>query len=118
MLKELFENQKKERIDLFFKHARELMDLITDEELLGIYEANPKLFSQLSNNSDNPYKEDMILVAISIFKEYLANRKLTVDEYNEMTLDEVIDYISGIINEKSEDLYYIIKELEDDSRNS
>ena len=60
----------------------------------------------------------MILDAISIFKEYLANRKLTVDEYNEMTLDEVIDYISGIINEKSEDLYYIIKELEDDSRNS
>jgi polyhydroxyalkanoate synthesis regulator phasin len=37
MLEELLKKQKKEKSELLFKHARQLMDMITDEELVEIY---------------------------------------------------------------------------------
>ena len=115
MLKELLKKQKEEKSELLFKHARQLMDMITDDELVEIYSQHPELFSELSYGSEN-----LCLVedAIEIFAEYLMNKGLTKDEFGVMTIDDVIDYLSQLITEKNDMLWDIIKHLENDRRNS
>ena len=102
---------------MLFKHARELMEMITDEELVKIYSQNPGIFSELSQETE--YKEEYISEAISIFVEYLRNKGLSKDEFEVMTFDDVMGYVSNILsNMSSSSLYEFIKELENDRRNS
>lgn len=115
MLKELLKRQEKEKSELLFKHAKELMDMITDEELVEIYSQYPELFSELSYGSDKLY---LVENAINIFAEYLMNKGISKDEFGVMTVDDVIEYLSQLITEKNDMLWNIIKQLENDRRNS
>lgn len=115
MLEQLLERQKKEKSELLFKHARELMDMITDEELVEIYSQYPELFSEISCGGT---KTCLVEDAIEIFKEFLLNKGLSRDEFGVMTIDDVVDYLSELITEKNDILWDIIKQLENDRRNS
>lgn len=117
MLGQLLKEQKQERIDLLFKHARELMEMITDEELAYIYSKYPEIFSELSRETE--YKEECISEAIAVFTEYLQNKGLSKDEFEVMTFDDIMEYVSDILRDMTnQSLYELIKELENDRRNS
>lgn len=116
MLEELLEKQSKERIELRFKHAKELMDLISDEELAQIYSEYPEVFAELSYSRE--YRIHTIEEAINIFIEFLKNKGISEDEYESMTVDDVIDYLSELITRKTSSIWDLIKELENDRRNS
>jgi hypothetical protein len=46
------------------------------------------------------------------------NKGITKDEFGVMTVDDVIEYLSQLITEKNDMLWDIIKQLENDRRNS
>lgn len=116
MLEKLLERQKKEKSELLFKHARELMDMITDDELVEIYSQYPELFAEISHGGD--HRIYLLEEAIEIFTDFLTTKGISKDEYEAMTVDDVVEYLSELITRKTKSIWDLIKELENDRRNS
>jgi hypothetical protein len=96
------------------------LSLISDNELLKLFDSNPEIFSRLSSmNEDNMIGfEKEIKDAIKLFSNLLENKGLSKDEYNAMTKDEIDDYMNNLLLKENKDIYNIIKLIEDDLRNT
>ena len=119
-LEEILEKYKKLNVQLLYEEAKELLSLISDNELLKLFDSNPEIFSRLS-----PMKEDNMIGfekeikdAIKLFSNLLENKGLSKDEYNAMTKDEIADYMNNLLLKENKDIYNIIKLIEDDLRNT
>lgn len=91
---------------LYFK-AVDLMNLISDIELYKLYQDFPKQFAEVSKMKsieDVMEIKDTVYEVIEILTNYLNNRGLTEEEFEEMDKQEFIDYIGNVLWEK--DLSY------------
>ena len=84
--------------------------MLTDDELTKIYEKENKLFGFLSSQREEEVlqRPDLIQRAIDIFAEYLKNKDLTFEDFQEMGIDEVNNYISNFIKNKDKKTYEAI----------
>lgn len=91
---------------LYFK-AVDLMNLISDIELYKLYQDFPEQFAEVSKMKsieDVMEIKDTVYEVIEILTNYLNNRGLTEEEFEEMDKQEFIDYIGNVLWEK--DLSY------------
>lgn len=91
---------------LYFK-AVDLMNLISDIELYKLYQDFPEQFAEISKMKsieDVQKIKDTVYEVIEILTNYLNNRGLTEEEFEEMDKQEFIDYIGNVLWEK--DLSY------------
>lgn len=91
---------------LYFK-AVDLMNLISDIELYKLYQEFPEQFAEVSKMKsieDVMEIKDTVYEVIKILTDYLNNRGLTEEEFEEMDKQEFIDYIGNVLWEK--DLSY------------
>lgn len=119
-LEEILEKYKKLNVQLLYEEAKELLSLISDNELLKLFDSNPEIFSRLSqmNEGNMVGFEKEIKDAIKLFSNLLENKGLSKDEYNAMTKDEIADYMNNLLLKENKDIYNIIKLIEDDLRNT
>ena len=87
--------------------------MLTDDELTKIYEKENELFSFLSSQREEEVlqRPDLIQRAIDIFAEYLKNKDLTFEDFQEMEINEVNNYISTFIKNKDKKTYEAILQL-------
>lgn len=86
------------------------MKMLTDDELTKIYEKENELFGFLSSQREEEVlqRPDLIQRAIDIFAEYLKNKDLTFEDFQEMEIDEVNNYISNFIKNRDQKTYEAI----------
>ena len=92
---------------LLYYKAVDLMNLISDIELYKLYQEFPEQFAEVSKMKsieDVQKIKDTVYEVIKILTDYLNNRGLTEEEFEEMDKQEFIDYIGNVLWEK--DLSY------------
>lgn len=92
---------------LLYYKAVDLMNLISDIELYKLYQDFPEQFAEVSKMKsieDVQKIKDTVYEVIEILTNYLDNRGLTEEEFEEMDKQEFIDYIGNVLWEK--DLSY------------
>ena len=92
---------------LLYYKAVDLMNLISDIELYKLYQDFPEQFAEVSKMKsieDVQKIKDTVYEVIEILTNYLNNRGLTEEEFEEMDKQEFIDYIGNVLWEK--DLSY------------
>lgn len=92
---------------LLYYKAVDLMNLISDIELYKLYQDFPEQFAEVSKMKsieDVMKIKDTVYEVIEILTNYLNNRGLTEEEFEEMDKQEFIDYIGNVLWEK--DLSY------------
>lgn len=92
---------------LLYYKAVDLMNLISDIELYKLYQDFPEQFAEVSKMKsieDVMEIKDTVCEVIKILTDYLNNRGLTEEEFEEMDKQEFIDYIGNVLWEK--DLSY------------
>lgn len=92
---------------LLYYKAVDLMNLISDIELYKLYQDFPEQFAEVSKMKsieDVMEIKDTVYEVIEILTNYLNNRGLTEEEFEEMDKQEFIDYIGNVLWEK--DLSY------------
>ena len=108
--------------DLLYNKAIDLFSLITDSELEGLLKSSPEnnILIRLGNKPTEEIKrnKDLLKDAIDLFIRTIESRKLTQDEFDCMTLDEIKEYINSIIVDKRSILLGVINRLEDIYKNS
>lgn len=101
---------------LTYSKAVELLKLISDEELEKIYTDHSDLFIKLTNpglsHDELLENKESIDEAIEIFISTIESRKLSKDEYDAMTLDDIRDYVSVTITKKAPLLLDLIHAIE------
>lgn len=113
-LNELFMSYTKQHQEVYnkmlFSLAQDIMKFLTDEELTKIYEKENELFGFLSSQREEDIlqRPDLIQRAIDIFAEYLKNKDLTFEDFQQMELVEINNYISSFIKNKDQKTYEAI----------
>ena len=116
-LEKLFESYNQQHVEVYnkmlFSLAQDIMKMLTDEELTKIYEKENELFGFLSSKREEEVlqRPDLIQRAIDIFAEYLKNKDLTFEDFQEMEINEVNNYISNFIKNKDQKTYEAILQL-------
>ena len=116
-LEKLFESYNRQHTEVYnkmlFSLAQDIMKMLTDDELTKIYEKENELFGFLSSQREEEVlqRPDLIQKAIDIFAEYLANKDLTFEDFQEMEINEVNNYISTFIKNKDQKTYEAILQL-------
>ena len=98
-----------------YEKAKELLELITDEEFEQIVSDYPEVFANITcilKDEDKVQHIKSIEQAIDIFIECIESRGLSEDEYDAMTADDIIDYLRSIFDKDIINLYPIIQHLE------
>lgn len=110
-LEKLFESYNRQHTEVYnkmlFSLVQDIMKMLTDDELTKIYEKENGLFGFLSSQREEEVlqRPDLIQRAIDIFAEYLKNKDLTFQDFQQMELTEVNDYISNFIKDKDQKTY-------------
>lgn len=116
-LNNLFSSYNRQHKEIYnkmlFSLAQDIMKLLTDEELTEIYEKENELFGFLSSKREEEILQNPQLIqkAIDIFTEYLKNKDLTFEDFQQMDLLEVSDYISNFIQNKDLKTFEAILQL-------
>ena len=112
-LEERFSQYKKDSAQLLYDLASDLLSQVSDDDVLQLYKDN-KVFMKIStmSNEDLLNNVDILKESINILINYLETRPLTKEEFEEMTIDEIFQYISDLIEDKELTLFDIIKYLE------
>ena len=84
--------------------------MLTDDELTKIYEKENELFGFLSSQREEDIlkRPDLIQGAIDIFVEYIKNKDQSFEEFQEMDISEIKNYISNFIKNKDKKTYEAI----------
>lgn len=89
---------------VLYAKAQELLALITDEEYEQMLCKYNKLFSKLScvsSDEEIVLSKDAMREAIKIFVRTIKERKLSKDEFDIMTIDDIKEYICKILKDKN-----------------
>lgn len=100
--------------EVMYDFASDLLDQVADEDVLELYKDNDDIFSKISAKSKDEILENKELLssAINVMIEYLNNRPLTEEEFNDMTFEDIMNYIAELIEDKKISLFDIIQYLE------
>ncbi len=98
---------------MLFSLAQDIMKMLTDDELTKIYEKENELFSFLSSQREEDIlqRPDLIQKAIDTFAEYLRNKDITFEDFQQMELSEVNEYVSNFIKNKDQKTFDAILQL-------
>lgn len=113
-LEKLFDLYNRQHAEIYnkmlFSLAQDIMKLLTDEELTKIYEKENELFGLLSSKREEEIlqRPDLIQKAIDIFAEYIKNKDQSFEEFQEMEISEIKNYISNFIQNKDKKTYEAI----------
>lgn len=113
-LEKLFESYNRQHVEIYnkmlFSLAQDIMKMLTDDELTKIYEKENELFGFLSSQREEEVlqRPDLIQRAIDIFAEYLKNKDQSFEEFQEMDIPEIKNYISTFIKNKDKKTYEAI----------
>lgn len=113
-LEKLFESYTLQHTEIYnkllFSLAQDIMKMLTDDELTKIYEKENELFGFLSSQREEDIlqRPDLIQGAIDIFVEYLKNKDQSFEEFQEMDISEIKNYISNFIKNKDKKTYEAI----------
>jgi hypothetical protein len=103
--------------ELLYNKAVDLFNLITDSELEELLKSSPEnsTLLKLGNKPTDEIKRNKELLkdAIDLFISTIESRNLTQEEFDSMTLDEIKNYISNTITDKTSVLLGVINRLED-----
>lgn len=101
---------------ILYAKAQELLSLIIDEEYEQMLQKYNKLFSKLSCVSSDEaiiLSKDAMREAIKVFIRTIKERKLSKDEFDIMTIDDIKEYICKIVKDKNNPaLFDVIRTLE------
>lgn len=99
---------------LMYALASDLLNEVADEDVLKLYEDNNDIFSKLSSKSKQEIlsEPNLLKSAINVLVNHLVDQPLTREEYEEMDIAELMDYISALMEDKKLDLFDIIKYIE------
>ena len=113
-LEKRIEQYKIRQAQLMYDFASELLDQVADEDVLKLYKDNSDIFSKLSTLSKEDILKNKPLMAdaINVLIDYLKNKPLTKEEYENMTFEEIFNYITNLLDNKQLDLFDYIKYLE------
>lgn len=114
-MKKLLQTYELKEANLKYEKAKELLELITDEEFEQIVSDYPEVFANITcilKDEDKVKYIESIEQAIDIFIECIESRGLSKDEYDAMTADDIIDYLRSIFDKDMINLYPIIQHLE------
>lgn len=94
-----------------YKYASDLLNLVKDDEVIGLYQKYSKIFSTLSGMSkeqilNNPQLLD---ASIEVLEDYFDNY-VSEDEFNNMERDEQIQLIVDALDDCN-DLYGLFVSL-------
>lgn len=100
----------KDIAEVMYDFASDLLNQIADEDVLKMYEDNSNIFSKLSALSKEEIlmDKDLLCESIDVMLEYLNNKPLTEEEFDNMTLDEIIEHITNLVEDKEISLFDII----------
>ena len=113
-LEKLFESYTLQHTEIYnkllFSLAQDIMKMLTDDELTKIYEKENELFGFLSSQREEDIlkRPDLIQGAIDIFVEYIKNKDQSFEEFQEMDISEIKNYISNFIKNKDRKTYEAI----------
>ena len=113
-LEKLFESYTLQHTEIYnkllFSLAQDIMKMLTDDELTKIYEKENELFGFLSSQREEDIlkRPDLIQGAIDIFVEYIKNKDQSFEEFQEMDISEIKNYISNFIKNKDKKTYEAI----------
>lgn len=116
-LEKLFDSYNRQYAEIYnkmlFSLAQDIMKMLTDEELTKIYEKENELFGFLSSQREEDVlqRPDLIQRAIDIFTEYIKCKDLSFEDFQEMELYEINDYISSFIKNKNQKTFEAILQL-------
>lgn len=103
--------------ELLYNKAVDLFNLITDSELEELLKSSPEnsTLLKLGNKPTDEIKRNKELLkdVIDLFISTIESRNLTQEEFDSMTLDEIKNYISNTITDKTSVLLGVINRLED-----
>lgn len=113
-LKSRIEQYNKDIAEVMYDFASDLLDQVADEDVLQLYQDNSDIFSKLSSQSKDEIlkNKELLNSAIMVIIDYLQNKPITKEEFNEMTLDEIMEYITNLVEDKEISLFDIIQYLE------
>ena len=113
-LKSRIEQYNKDIAEVMYDFASDLLDQVADEDVLQLYQDNSDIFSKLSSQSKDEIlkNKELLNSAIIVIIDYLQNKPITKEEFNEMTLDEIMEYITNLVEDKEISLFDIIQYLE------
>lgn len=110
-LNQLFESYNRQHSEIYnsmlFSLVQDIMKMLSDDELTEIYEQHNELFSLLSSKREEEVKQhpELIQEAIDIFSDFLKRKDITYDDFLEMNILDVQEYILSFIKDKSEKTY-------------
>ena len=113
-LEKLFDSYNHQHAEVYnkmlFSLAQDIMKFLTDDELTKIYEKENELFGFLSSQREEEVlqRPDLIQKAIDIFAEYIQNKDQSFEEFQEMDISEIKNYISNFIKNKDKKTYEAI----------
>jgi len=109
-LKSRIEQYNKDIAEVMYDFASDLLDQVADEDVLQLYQDNSDIFSKLSSQSKDEIlkNKELLNSAIIVIIDYLQNKPITKEEFNEMTLDEIMEYITNLVEDKEISLFDII----------
>ena len=113
-LEKLFDSYNRQHVEVYnkmlFSLAQDIMKFLTDDELTKIYEKENELFGFLSSQREEEVlqRPDLIQKAIDVFAEYLKNKDLTFEDFQEMDFNEINNYISNLVKDKDQKTYEAI----------
>lgn len=109
-LKSRIEQYNKDIAEVMYDFASDLLDQVADEDVLQLYQDNSDIFSKLSSQSKDEIlkNKELLNSAIMVIIDYLQNKPITKEEFNEMTLDEIMEYITNLVEDKEISLFDII----------
>ena len=116
-LNNLFDSYNRQHAEIYnkmlFQLAQDIMKLLTDEELAEIYEKENYLFSFLSSKKEEEILQNPQLIqkAIDIFAEYIKNKDITFEDFQQMDIQEVNNYISNFIQNNDQKTFDAIQQL-------
>ena len=96
----------------YYEACKQLMTPLTDNEFERLCAENPEVFSKLSK-LDLSKLEDFIpemRQVVQIMHNF--KRGISIDEYEAMTRDEVIEYIDKLYDKSRHNIYNTLKQLE------
>lgn len=114
-LKDIEDKYKELATKLLYDKTNDVLELISDEELEKLFSEYPEIFQQVTGDVkvvDLLNNFGLLSKVCTLFIDTIKNRKLSKDEFDDMTLDDVKDYLQKLIVTKDDVLYEFIHYLE------
>lgn len=103
-----------ESAQLLYDLASDLLNQIPDEDILQLYQDYNDIFSKLSSLSKEEILKERVLLqdAVAVLISNTEKQELTEEDFENMTMEEIVTYVSKLMKDKDLDVFDLIKMVE------